>query len=150
MAITQKDIDRENLLLKEYIAKYYSEIDLTGWNFWMNNTINKAWDKDLRDNFISAWGERMKNFDFEKMELFYNTEDLSDFDEDVKKFLSFLAGDGFFEKHKISFSKWITTLNFTNPHKNYSQDVTILEALNLHGGMNYIRSQLINLTWWHQ
>jgi len=148
MALTQRDIDRQNLSLKEYIAKYYLDYDLKGWDLWMCNTINKAWDENLRDNFISTWGERMKYFDFKKMEIFYYTEDLSCFDEDVKKFFSFLAGDGFFEKYKITFSKWITILNFSNPDKEYFQDITISEALNFPGGMNYVRSQLINLLWW--
>ena len=150
MAITQRDIDKKNLSLKEYIAKYYSQFDLTGWNYWINNTINKAWDKNYRDEFLKSWGERMEYFDFNKMEYFYQNEDLSKFDEDVKKFLSFLSGDGFFIKNKITFKDWLNILNFTNPLKPYEQDITINEVLNYDGGMNFLRSQLMNLVWWRQ
>ena len=150
MAITDRDIDKKTLSTEEYIFKYYSQTKLDGWNYWMNNTINKAWEESKRLEFLKNWGERMKYFDFSEMERFYKDENLSDFDEDIRKFISFLAGDGFFKKNKINIENWITAKNFTNPIKNYEQDVTISQALHLKGGMNYIRKQLINLHWWRQ
>ena len=95
----------------------------------MDNTINKAWIKDDRQKFLESWGRGMRFFDFEEMERFYKEEDLSDFDDDVKKFLAFLAGDGFFQENKVSFKSWINSENFTNPIKDYKQDVTISQCL---------------------
>jgi hypothetical protein len=148
MAITQRDIDKQELTLPQYIEKYYSNIDLKGWDYWIANNINLAWNKANRADFLENWGERMKFFDFDKMERFYEEKDLSVFDEDIKKFIAFLAGDSFFEGNKITFENWLTVKNFTNPLKDYEQDITIKEALKIKGGMNYIRKQLINLHWW--
>jgi hypothetical protein len=150
MAITERDIDKETLSTAKYIEKYYSDVDLSGWDLWMNDTINKIWDKNQREDFLKSWGERMVDFNFLEMERFYRDEDLSLFDEDVKKFISFLAGDGFFKTNKISFKSWVDSKKFTNPIKDFIQDVTINQALELKGGMNYIRKQLVNLHWWRQ
>jgi len=142
--------DRYHLSVKNFFSKYYDKTNLKDWDLWMNNSIYKAWDGNKRLEFLKDWGERMKYFDFSEMVRFYKEEDLSGFDEDVKKFISFLAGDGFFKKNKISLESWIKSKNFTNPIKDYEQDVTISQALHLKGGMNYIRKQLINLHWWRQ
>ena len=150
MAITDRDIDKKTLSTEDYIFKYYSQVKLDGWDYWMNNTINNAWKESKRLEFLKDWGERMKYFDFSEMERFYKEENLSDFDEDVRKFISFLAGDGFFSKNKISLESWMSSKNFTNPLKDYEQDVTVYQALHLKGGMNYIRKQLVNLHWWRQ
>ncbi|NJM14258.1 MAG: hypothetical protein HC896_01735 [Bacteroidales bacterium] len=150
MAITNRDIDKRELSIPQYIDKYYSNVDLKGWKYWMTDNIRPAWEREKRKEFLAKWGERMKFFDFAKMENFYEKRDLSGFDEDVKKFVAFLAGDGFFDKNNLTFEDWINSKNFTNPLKDYEQDVTIKEALSLKGGMNYIRKQLINLHWWRQ
>ncbi|WP_411029860.1 hypothetical protein [Spongiimicrobium sp. 3-5] len=142
--------DKYFMTTKDFFSKYYFEADLKDWDRWMNNTINKAWNKNHRAEFLQSWGERMKYFDFLEMERFYKEENLSKFDEDVKKFVSFLAGDGFFYKNKITLESWITSKNFTNPIKNHEQDIRISQALSLKGGMNYIRIQLANLHWWRQ
>jgi len=142
--------DRHYLSVEDFFSKYHDNADLKDWNYWMNNTINKAWEESKRSEFLKDWGERMKYFDFSEMERFYKEEGLSDFDEDVRKFISFLAGDGFFNKNKISLESWISSKNFTNPIKDYEQDVTVSQALHLKGGMNYIRKQLVNLHWWRQ
>lgn len=151
MAITDRDIDKKTLSAEDYIFKYYAQVKLDGWNYWMNNTINKAWEKSKRLEFLKDWGERMKYFDFSEMERFYKEEDLSDFDEDVKKFISFLAGDGFFLKNKISFSEWLSIRNFTNPYNSSDQhEINISQFLKISGGMNYLREQLTGLSWWRQ
>jgi hypothetical protein len=142
--------DKYFMSVEDFFSKYYDKVDLQDWNYWMNNTINKCWDKKERSKFLSEWGERMKLFNFEEMERIYNEESLSDYDEDVRKFIAFLAGDGFFEKNKVSLDNWVESKKFANPIKEYEQDVTISQALKLKGGMNYIRKQLVNLHWWKQ
>ncbi len=150
MAITNRDIDKQQLSVSEYIDKYYSNVNLDDWIYWMNSNIDAAWTIERRKELRSSWGERMANFDFDKMMNFFNQEDLSPFDDDIKKFISFLAGDSFFETNRISYNEWLAVKNFTNPLKGYAQDVTIEEALKLKGGMNYIRKQLVNLHWWRR
>ena len=90
----------------------------------------------------------MNAFNFSEMERFYKEEDLSMFDEDIQKFISFMAGDRFFEENNLTLNEWIKLDTFINPKKDYKQDVTLLRALEYDGGMNYIRKQLVNLHWW--
>ena len=54
----------------------------------------------------------------------------------------------FFEENNLTLNEWIKLDTFTNPKKDYKQDVTLLRALEYDGGMNYIRKQLVNLHWW--
>ena len=140
--------DRHNLPTEEFFTKYYLSIDLSDWNLWMSDTVNKAWEEKSRIEFQNSWGERMNAFNFSEMERFYKEEDLSMFDEDIQKFISFMAGDRFFEENNLTLNEWIKLDTFTNPKKDYKQDVTLLRALEYDGGMNYIRMQLVNLHWW--
>ena len=117
----------------------------------MKDPINMAWNKNTRQAFIDEHSSyRIENFDFDKMERFYNEKDLSAFDEDVRRFFAFLAGDGYFEENKITFEKWITIKNCINPSKDIVLDLSIKEALDYKGGMNYIRMVLRGLHWWRQ
>lgn len=150
MTVTQRNIDKKNLTIAQFIDKYYTYADLKGWNYWIKNNIELAGNKDQRTAFLNNWGKRMESFNFDKMERFYKEKNLSDFDEDVRKFFAFLEGDGFFKSNSITFEKWIYTKNFTNPLKEYPQDIAIIEALKLKGGMNYIRKQLVSLHWWRE
>ena len=150
MTISERDLDKLNLSLEDYIEKYYSNIDLSGWDYWKETAINLVFDKSKRKDFKIRWGMRMISFDFEKMEIYLVRKELMVFEEDIRKFIAFLAGDGFFDEHAISLDDWLHKKNFTDPKRDFELELSILQALEFKGGLNYIRKQLMNLQWWRR
>lgn len=94
------------------------------------------------------WGEIAKTFNSEEMMGIYSQ--LKDFplEEDIKQYISFLGGSGFFKNFNISVINWLNSTNWVNPHKNYDNGRSIIFIANLKYGMNYLRTQLGAMDWW--
>lgn len=134
----------------KYLSKYYSEnspdsrVSLDSWNLWIPD-LEMAFNESKRDEFLNRWGSRMRYFDFNKMKLFYESLAFSNYDDDLKKFFAFLAGDGFFDSEFVSFENWVNKSNFINTH--IDSFLSINEALKHPEGMNFVKTNLPRLHW---
>jgi len=158
-AIQKKADDYKTLPLKEYLEKYYKQLDAyTGeiWSKAMLKLIEPAFNEETRNEMIYNFGYTSQNkHDFEKQFQFYNELKSDDrLDEETKKFIGFMAGNHFFgDNNSHAIKEWFNSFYWTaSPNlKNREEDkldYTINDILNLPYGLNYLKSVLIGLQWW--
>lgn len=132
----------ENYSLDNSLKKYYRDYNKNGWDNFMQTLVLPAFNYNLREEFKTKNSSRFENFSFIDMEKFYDRwKKKKMFDDDILLFISFLAGDSFFENK--DFEVWINEKRFDEPIQ-YS----ILDVSKMPYGMNFIRSYLISLPWW--
>jgi hypothetical protein len=148
----QRELDYVNLDYKDYIKKYYSNNDVSRWNkYWRDGTLSEMFSSNeqvIREKWGLSW--KGGTFDFIKMRKFYNEiKDDLHFEDDIKRFFAFLAGDGYFEAHKISYEDFLNASNLNHPHEKAKdeRELTLNELSQIEGGQNYIRVQLPSIGW---
>jgi hypothetical protein len=151
MSEENRSLDYQRLPFASYVEKYYSsnkEVE-DGWKNGFKKTVDMAFG--ARKDFFDRWGQRAEFFDFQEMENFYDQiKDDTRFDDDVKRFFSFLAGDGYFKTLKIDFNQFVKCNNLNHPHEfnNHPKACSLDQLSKIKGGQNYIRLQLISMGWW--
>jgi hypothetical protein len=148
-----RGLDYRRLPITSYIEKYfYENKEIEGsWKNGFKRTVDMAFDPDKRKEFFERWGERANFFDFQEMERFYGLiRNDNRFDDDIKRFFSFLAGEGYFKTWEIDFNQFVKSNNFNNPNEfnNDPRALSIERLTEIKGGQNYIRLQLISMGWW--
>jgi len=136
--------DKYTLPFESWINKYYENPDLTGWNgllIWANEAYTQS------NLFMKEWCKnRIVAYDFEKYEATYSKlNTMALFDDDINRFIAFMAGEGFFNKYDISLEGWLQTK--MNPDGN-DRIYTIVDVSILKCGVNYIKSYLAELDFW--
>jgi len=136
--------DKYTLPFDLWIAKYYTNPDLTGWN----GLLKWANEANIQSElFMKEWCKnRIVAYDFEKYIATYKKlNSMTVFDEDINKFIAFMAGEGFFDRYSISLEDWLQRK--INPES--SNDVyTLVDINSLKFGTNYIKSYLAELDFW--
>ena len=150
--IGSRGYDLENLPYEKFVEKYYPEIK-PEWNEQMINHVDLAFDKNRHEEFLKLWTFKAPFFSFERMYNFYdNLKHDTRFDDDIKRFMAFMAGDGYFERiGKPDFETWIRAQNFDWPFKEDDGNPKVrglLEHAEIKNGMNAIRYKLLCSTWW--
>ncbi len=140
------------LPFQEYLNKYYTNPDLTGWERWKNKYITPAFDENRHYEMIKNFGYADKKFyDFDAQNKFYeqlkNDERI---DDDIKQFIGFLAGTGFFKKYNLTLDQWFAMKNWANPYVPNEKGMTINEILNYKYGNNLLRTNLPILNYWRR
>ena len=64
------------------------------------------------------------------------------FDDELKKFFSFLYSCGFFMEHIITLEEWLKMNNWETPNIFEKESETILEILKKTNGINLIKNRL--------
>ncbi len=149
----QENFDYNNLDYKDYIRKYFPNHDVSRWNkYWRDGTLSEMFSSN-EQAIREKWGLKWKGgtFDFNRMRKFY--EEIKDdirFEDDIKRFFAFLAGDGYFEAHKISYEDFLSAKDLNHPHRKNIEDsrqLTLNELSKIEGGQNYIKIQLPSMGW---
>lgn len=146
--IGSRGYNYERMNYPDYVKKYYNIVP-EDWIWLMTEIVEKAFNTDKREDFLKKNAFRKKSFNFNLMEDYYkNIKDDIRFEEDIKKFISYLAGDGFFESiNNPSFETWIRSENVDMVVNRDKKEHSIFEHINLEYGMNAIRSKIVNSNW---
>lgn len=149
--IKRKIYDYQYLLLREFLTIYYSDYNKKQWTEqWMNAIVLPAFENDY-EKLSKRLGEGIiRIFSAKKMNDFYfKIKDLPLFDNDVKLFISWMCGMGFFEKQNISFENWISSKNFNiGGRHQVSEDLYSLQDMAKEEyGNNLVRDKLMFLEW---
>lgn len=123
-------------------------IDVTSlneWDRWFTKFVEPVFSSDDRDEYYKKIKEMQAPFypKYWIAEKFYNTIKADTrFDEQLKKYFSFLYSCGFFMEHIISFEDWLSMSNWENPNSLDKNSETILEILKNDNGINILKSRL--------
>jgi hypothetical protein len=152
--------DFKDLSLDAYLKKYYSKLDVYNKEVWdkiMLNLVNLAYDNTTNLKMVENFGySSIDKHDFIKQYQFYNELKIdSRLDEEMKKFIGFMAGNHFFDKYVQSINEWFNSYYWTNPYLSKTNPTeimsyTINEILNLPYGLNYLKEKLPQLNHWRR
>ncbi len=151
-SVKRKIYDYHNLSLKHFLDIYYNEyLNKSHWDErWLIPIVLPAFENDVEKlSKILGLGV-YKNFSHKEMIDFYSLiGNIDCFENDVKLFISWMAGMGFFEKQNISFQDWINTKKFNIGGRHDSEvDVYSLQDIAKEKlGNNLVRDKLIALEW---
>ena len=134
------------LSLEEFLELYYPKTYDSWYEFQKN--VNDAFNiktKEEYDVFLKEfWVQKldckyMKEF-YEKIKI-----ELNFFDDDILRFIAFIAGLGYFQKiGNPSLDIWLNAKDLHHPFDKYEEyeGFSLLEVLNLKNGDNAIRNTL--------
>ena len=150
--------NQENdLTLKDYLSKYFKEIQPYDKEVWLkviNKLIDPSFDENRYDEMVYVFGYTSKDkHDFKKQYQFYKElEKDKRIDEEIKKFIGFMAGNHFFDKYIFDINEWFNSYYWTRPdltgNTDYKMKYTINDILNLPYGLNYLKTILPQLNYW--
>ncbi|AXT57090.1 hypothetical protein D1815_15545 [Aquimarina sp. AD1] len=152
--------DINNLPFKEYLFKYHKSMNSYNseeWSKWQSKYIEPGFSKDRYEEMIKNFGySSYDDHDFIKQNMFYNDLQKDErLDEETRKFIGFMAGSHFFDKHESSLQDWFNSNYWTRPdltdnYLEYKLDYTINQLLDMPYGLNYFKSILITLNHWRR
>lgn len=137
----------------EYLEKYYSSPELKSWDRMYSRNVEPAFDEKRQDEMIKNFGYVKKEYhNFDEQYKVYNKLKNDDrLPADVKKFIGFMAGIGFFKRYNITLDEWLSIKNWSNPYINNVEDGhTINEILNYPYGINFLKSNLPQIPFWNR
>lgn len=140
--------DKYHMEFELWVNKYYENPNLLGWDEfskWANEAFKKSRD------FEMIWCKNRSNpYNFEKLHsTFDNLKTLNLLNDDLNKFIAFMAGEGFFEKYEISTYEWLNSKKWKSPDVDCSENCySIFEILTLKNGLNYVKVSLAELNFW--
>ncbi|MFN8353086.1 MAG: hypothetical protein U0Y10_01455 [Spirosomataceae bacterium] len=149
----KKIYDSVYMDIELYIKKYYLNYDASRWNkYWRDDILSKIFDETKQDELRKYFGLEGKGkfLDFDRMLVFYNEiKDDPRFEDDIKRFFAFLAGDGYFESKGIAYEEFLNARDLNHPQKTHNdlKYPTLNELSKIEGGQNYIREQLPSMGW---
>lgn len=156
--LNQQYIDYKELLLEDYIQKYYLEIQKESNNLWHSRGITHS-------QFINVLnGENLADINFppprgvgiqEVKEFIALNTSKGVFPKDIIDFIGFLMYSGFFLFYRITFEEWINRKDWRHPGwRNsdkpniYDDRYTILEMISKKGGDVFLRVKIRQLVYW--
>ncbi len=147
----KKMYDEFTLTFDAYLIKYYSCPDFEEWNRWRVRFIEPAFDENRHDEMIRNFGYVSKDrHDFDCQSFVYAELQQNKFmAEDVKQFVGFMAGAGFFKKYKLSIQDWLEIRNWFNPIES-NEMKPISEIIAIPYGLNYLRLFLLQMPFWRR
>lgn len=142
--------DSNTLPFTEYLAKYYSQPDLTKWNRWMLKFIEPAFDPKRYPELVKNYGyASLDSHDFKAQEETYVVlKSEKDLDTEMQKFIAFLAGVGFFKRYRLTLHQWLLCKNWNNPYVDEPNERSIDELLKLPQGLNFLKRTLPEMPFW--
>lgn len=148
----KKIYDSVFLPFPEYLKKYYKNPDMSSWNRWHQKYIQYAYDKVRYVELVERFGYAKIEFhDFEaQYEVYKFLQGDMRLDEETRKFIGFMAGTKFFEKHDITVLEWFNMPNWANPSRRVDEGKTINEILNSPYGLNMLKTSLPHLDHWRR
>jgi hypothetical protein len=149
--------DFANMALNEILIKYFdtnikhsmSFSWQSMWSKWQQEYVVPAYDVKRKKEFFKNFEiSEHSSFSFEEMKNTYKElVDIQIFDDDIMKFIGFMAGSGFFKDKDVCI--WIESLNWQSHRKvPLKFSISLLELAGLENGQNLIRSNLILHDWW--
>jgi hypothetical protein len=100
------------------LEEYYSNPDYKEWLRWYALYIEPAFDEMRHDEMIKNFGYLKKELhDFREQYVFYkHLKEDKRLTDDIRKFIGFMAGVGFFDKYHMSLDQWFEMKNWHNPN----------------------------------
>jgi hypothetical protein len=137
------------LPIEKYLEQYESK-SVTDWDRILEDLIYKAFNiKNEADYnaFLKYFG--LKYFDYERMMDFYERikVELGFFDDDILKYISFIAALDYFEKiGNPSWEVWLNARNLNKPFEKHGEyeGLSIVEVMGLKYGVNAIKNSLLS------
>ena len=145
--------DNVFLTFVEYLEKYHSHNNIAEWTNWMSRYVTPAFNKASRSEMIKNFGyASLEMYDFNQMEMVYlKISEDKRLSKDIRMFIGFLAGAGFFNKHKLTIEEWLMMDNWFNPFvKSQKKGITLNEIINLKNGENFLRANFIQMPFWNR
>lgn len=127
------------------MQKSEDKIELIEWNRWFNKFVDPIFQSADRDEYYDLLKKMQAPFypRYWIAEKFYQTiqNDLR-FDDQLKKFFSFLYSCGFFMENIIEFENWLTIPNWWQPQSKDKDEKSILEILKEPNGSDLLKSKI--------
>lgn len=119
---------------------------------WQTKYIKPAFDESKHEEMIKNFGYvSIEKYDFKLQQSYYNqTESDKRLTEDIKCFIGFMAGTGFFIKFNVSLNEWLAMKNWHNPYIKKEDEKSINELLEYNYGINYIKVLLTQMPYWRR
>lgn len=140
------------LPFQEYLDKCYSSPDLSTWEIWHKKYIGPAFDEKRHDEMIRNFGYVKKEFhDFKaQYEVFNQLANDDRLDDEISKFIGFMAGVGFFKRYEVTVEQWFDMLNWSHPEHERDEGRTINEILKYRYGFNHLKANLLQMPYWRR
>ena len=141
------------LPFEEYLEKYYSSPDLETWERFKTRYVEPAFEEERYEEMIKNFGYvSIDKHNFEAQYEIYNQLKNNDrLDDETKKFIGFMAGNGFFNKrYNISLEQWFNARNWGNLNIESEDGRTINELLTYNYGLNYCKVNLPHMNYWRR
>jgi hypothetical protein len=122
-----------------------NEISLSEWDRWFAKYVEPIFLSNQREEYYEKIKQIQTPFypKYWVAEKFYNRlRDDNRFDEQLKKYFSFLYSCGFFMEFIITFEEWLNMSNWENPNSNEIKSETILEIIKKDNGVNILKNRL--------
>ncbi|MEM6319983.1 MAG: hypothetical protein AAF960_20085 [Bacteroidota bacterium] len=149
-SLFRKIYDYYILSFQEYLDKYYKNANLKRWKYLLNKFVHPPFDKSKRGAYMDYLFQVKPHFspDFDKWDAFWeNIKNDNRFDEELKKFFTFLHASGFYKD--VSFEDWLHINNWNHPwYKNEDEELkTVNEILSYVHGLDYLKILLADMPW---
>ena len=158
--LENRTMDLKIMPLKPFLVKYYSKLDSYNIEVWekiMLNLVELAYKETTYSKMAENFGySSIDKHDFRKQYEFYNElQNDSRLDDEVKKFIGFMAGNHFFEKYVHNINDWFNSYYWMKPYLSVTNptevtDFTINDVLNCPYGLNYLKTILPQLNHWRR
>ncbi|MDR1092168.1 MAG: hypothetical protein LBL79_13930 [Prevotella sp.] len=137
--------------IEQYLEEYHSKTVPDWYNF-LDDLVYKAFsiiDEDSYRVFLKS--ASLKYFDYKKMKDLYEwiKIDLGFFEEDILKYIAYIATFGYFEQiGNPSWYVWLNAKDINEPFKKYNDDegFSIVDIMGLKYGTNAIKRKLLSAT----
>ncbi|WP_369049348.1 hypothetical protein [Tenacibaculum sp. UWU-22] len=122
------------------------ESDQQEWNRWYEKFVQPIFVPSEHESYYAKI-KRLQTPFFPKYwiaEKFYNkkVKDDNRFDDELKKYFSFLYSCGFFMDNILTFEEWLNVKNWENPSNENINSESILEILQKDGGVYELKRRL--------
>lgn len=118
-------------------------MDNNSWNSWFSKYVNPLFNKNAEEYFEFLKIKQAPFYPNNRMakEFYEKIKDDNRFDNELKKFFSFLYSCGFFIKNNISFEEWLKMGDWFNPSSNFYEK-TIESILENPEGIEKLKQRL--------
>lgn len=151
-SVRKRVYDSVFLPFQEYLNKYYNQLDLNTWKRWQQKYIEPYFDESRHEEMIKNFGYvSINRHDFKIQYAMYDKlKDDNRLDDEIKKFISFMAGVGFFKQYAINLEEWFKIENWGNTASKLEdwKRRTINDVLSYEYGINFLKSDLPHISFW--
>lgn len=158
--LEQQAVDFTKYSLSEYLVKYYTTLDdfrNQAWEEALANFITPAFDESRHLEMIEKFGYvSIDRHNFNAQNKVYQELKSDDrLDDGTKKFIGFMAGNHFFENNNLDLENWFKSSywkrpDLTDKYPEYKSPYTINEILDLPNGLNFFKTELLDLNHWRR